>query len=323
VPGSGATLRIAVLGAGGRYQTPAAIARGAATLGHVAKLFDTLGWARRFGALATPLLRRRIDAFEPDLLLLTVDALAIGAGPLAQLARSIASVFWHFDAQRPPTAKALRVAGLAARTFTTYLPLVEDFQTLGAAEAHFLPQGVDPEVDRPLPPRGAQGPDVLFIGSGQYPYRAEFLRGLARHSRLEIRGPGWDGASGLPVAGGKIVGPAFARAVGGARILLGANALPELAGYRASASNRMWKVLGCGGFYLGPWVPDIEQLARGGEHCAWYRDAADARAQIAHFLEHPEARRRIALAGRAHALAHHTYAHRLALLLAGRGYTIV
>src|SRR2546427_3863803 len=56
-------------------------------------------------------------------------------------------------------------------------------------------------------------------------------------------------------------------------------------------------------------------FARDGEHCAWYHDADHAVALVRRYLADPEARTRIARAGRAHALACHTYAHRLALLL--------
>jgi len=90
----------------------------------------------------------------------------------------------------------------------------------------------------------------------------------------------------------------------------------------ASASNRMWKVMGCGGFYLGEWVDGIDAFAQDGTHCAWYRDLAHGIDQVRHYLERPEARNRIAEAGRRHALEYHTYAHRLRLLLQGRGYQI-
>jgi spore maturation protein CgeB len=103
---------------------------------------------------------------------------------------------------------------------------------------------------------------------------------------------------------------------------LGASALPEQAADRASASNRMWKVLGCGGFYLGPYIEGIESFAADGVHCAWYRDPAHAAELTHHYLAHPEERVRIALAGRAHALKYHTYAHRLPLLLQGKGYPL-
>jgi spore maturation protein CgeB len=84
----------------------------------------------------------------------------------------------------------------------------------------------------------------------------------------------------------------------------------------------MWKVLGCGGFYLGPRVPDIDQFAVGGRHCAWYDSAEHAASQVRHYTAQAQERAGIAAAGRAHALAHHTYARRVELLLAGRGYAL-
>jgi hypothetical protein len=286
-------------------------------------VFDALGWVRRLGALAVPLLRYGVESFQPDRLILTADSAALGEAALAALARRHRASFWHFDPQRPPTAKAIMVARLAEATFTTYLPLVDPFRQQGARAAFFLPQGVDPEVDRPaLRTRQRYACDVAFIGSGGYPYREELLRAVARAARLQIRGPGWEASPpGLPIAGGKIVGPDFARAVAGASIILGANAIPEQAESRASASNRMWKVFGCGGFYLGPWVDGIEHFARGGEHCAWFRTSGEAVELIRRYLSEPDARQRIAAAGRQHALAHHTYAHRLERLLAGTGYS--
>jgi spore maturation protein CgeB len=108
----------------------------------------------------------------------------------------------------------------------------------------------------------------------------------------------------------------------GAAISLGANAQVEQDTARASASNRIWKVLGCGGFFLGRWVEDIELFAKGGRHCAWYRSPADAAEQVRRYLREPGERARIADAGRAHALRHHTYARRLELLLAGEEYRL-
>jgi len=79
-------------------------------------------------------------------------------------------------------------------------------------------------------------------------------------------------------------------------------------------------VLGCGGFYLGPWQAGTEGLARGEEHCAWYRSVEEAIELGRYYLDHPRLRGEIAVAGREHALREHTYAHRVRLLLEGRGY---
>jgi spore maturation protein CgeB len=84
----------------------------------------------------------------------------------------------------------------------------------------------------------------------------------------------------------------------------------------------MWTILGCGGFYLGRYVQGIESFAADGRHCAWYRSPAEAAELTRHYLDQPAERERIANAGRVHALAHHSYADRLVLLLAGKGYPL-
>ena len=165
--------------------------------------------------------------------------------------------------------------------------------------------------------------DTSFVGSGQSRYRDDVLRAVSRVSRLQIRGPGWDRApSDLPVAGGAVYGKRLAQVIRGAAISLGASSYPGQDSDRFSASNRMWKILGSGGFYLGQHVEGIETFAVGGEHCAWYQSAEEAATLTGHYLSQPSERERIGRAGRAHALAHHTYAHRLALLLQGKSYPL-
>ena len=117
-------------------------------------------------------------------------------------------------------------------------------------------------------------------------------------------------------------GVRFRQAVRGAAISLGASAVAEQDQDRASASNRMWKVLGCGGFFLGAYVEGIEALADDRRHCVWYRDVPHAVALVQEYLASPSERARIAAAGRTHALEKHTYAHRLELLLDGRDYPL-
>ncbi len=60
----------------------------------------------------------------------------------------------------------------------------------------------------------------------------------------------------------------------------------------------------------------LETLFTVGEELAVYRDDADLVAQVRHFLAHPEARERMALAGHRRVLAEHTYAHRMQRLVA-------
>jgi Glycosyl transferases group 1 len=320
--GYNTAMRIVVLGAGGSRKTEKSIVRAARSSGHACRLIDTVMLSRWGGHLGRRAAEYLVDSFEPEFLLLTRHAIELGDSIIRRIVHQRSAVFWYFDPK--PKEKVLRLGRLVGRMCVTYLRQVELYRAAGIPDVTFMPQGVDPLRDVPAssaPPEFEC--ESSFVGSGQYSYRFGFLRAVAAVSRLQIRGPGWsDAPSDLPIAGGPVHGTTLAQVIKGAAISLGASGHPEQDADRASASNRMWKILGCGGFYLGPYIADIETFAQDGVHCAWYRDSAQATELIRHYLKLPEERERIARAGRAHALAHHTYRHRLELLLAGKPYPI-
>jgi len=317
-------MRILILGAAGRDRSEAAIARAAHALGHDARLLDALAWRRRLGPWSDRLLRWQADRFSPDLVLCTRHAIAAGEAPLQAMLRGRRSAFWYFDALTPLPAPVVRLARLTQQSFATYGFQVEALRAAGAPDAKFLPQGFDPSSDAPADSAPERYHcDLAFVGSGQYPRRYEILRAFAAAAALQIRGPYWEEAPrDLPVAGGVVRGREFAQVVRGAALSLGIHALDDQAHeHHGGTSNRLWRVLGAGGCFLGEYVDNIEEFARHGEHALWYRDARQG-AEIARAaLADPAMRARIAAQGRAHALAHHTYAHRLARLLEGQGYT--
>jgi len=314
-------MRLVVLGAGGARKTEDAIARAGRSLGHAVRLVDVVGWHRWAGPLAGPSVERLVAGFEPELILVTRHAWKLGEARLRRLFQGRRSAFWFFDPE--PHPGTLELARLVDAFYVTYRGQRERYRREGIGVVRFLPQGVDPDRDRPAPPREAFRCDVSFVGSGPYPYRWEILRAIAEVARLQIRGPGWEKAPGdLPVAGGPVYGEEYAAVIASAVIALGADAVPSQSQDEASASNRMWKILGCGGYYLGPYVPGIEHFAEDGVHCGWYRSTDEAVARVRTALADPEGTTKIASAGRSHALAHHTYAHRLALLLAGEEYRL-
>ena len=315
-------MRIVVLGAGGAHKTEASILRAARSLGHACRLVNVVGWSRYAGPLAGRAIRYLSDAFEPDFVLLTRHAILAGEPALRAILRGRDGAFWYFDPQPRPAVLAL--GRLVGRMYITYLGQVDDYRAAGIQQVGFLPQGVDPARDFPATTAPSDFLcDASFVGSGQYPHRYAVLRAIAAVCRLQLRGPGWEQApEDLPVAGGPVHGRRLRQVIRGAAISLGASAHPEQDADRASASNRMWKVMGCGGFYLGPYVRGIESFAVGQRHCAWYHSAIDAAEQVRHYLASVDERRRIAEAGRAHALRHHTYAGRVELLLAGREYDV-
>jgi len=316
-------MRVVVIGAGGTYKTETAIARAVRSMGHACRQVNAPWWRKRFGRLGPALARRRVEGFAPDFVLVTIPALALGEDCLRAILHGRRSAFWFFDLVEPPLERALRLARLTDVLYLTVPGQVEAYRRVGVDVVRYLPQAMDPWLDRPTPcARPRFHCDIAFIGSGQYLERHEVLRAVSAVGDLHIHGPGWEqNPYGLPVSGGALRGKAFAEVVRGAAISLGASAHPDRARALGAASNRMWKVMGCGGFFLGDSVEGIEELARGGKHCAWYRSPEEAATLATEYLEAPERRRQVAEAGRAHALSHHTYAHRLSLVLDDQGYT--
>jgi hypothetical protein len=317
-------MRVVVLGAAGARRTEMAIVRAVRALGHPCRLVDVAGWHRRLGGLADALVVRLAEGFRPEAVIFTRQAHGLERERVAELSAGRAGGVWFFDYAPSPAPELLALARAAGRLYVTCRSQVEAYREAGVPQVLFLPQAVDPAYDRPatrVPSRFRC--DLSFVGSGQYPHRHELLRRLSGVGKLQIRGPGWEEASDLPVAGGPVWGAEFARVVAGAAISVGGHAVAGQERQTACDSNRIWKVLGCGGFYLGPWQPGSDEFARNGEHCAWYRDLDEAVALAERYLAAPEERARIAAAGREHALSRHTYTHRLQLLLEGRGHTMV
>lgn len=303
------------MGAWAPHRSEDAIARAARRLGIEARCFDVLRRTRQFGPLAVPVLARAISRYDPDFILCTRHAWRLGLPRLQALLRGRRSALWYFDAIEHEGSRAVGQACDAM--YTTYAGQVALWRTRGVPTVRFLPQGVDPDVDRPAAAiREPDRCDASFIGSGQYPHRWPLLQAVAHAVNLKVWGPYWDAApSDIPVAGGRIVGERFAEVVGASIVSLGANAVAAQDDEIASASNRMWKILACGGAYVGPHVRGIEALAADGEHCRWYRTTEECVAMVRALVADPAAARAMAERGRAHALAHHTYDARLRLLL--------
>ena len=322
-PGSLAPHRLAVLGAGAPQSDEVAYAAAARRLGVESRVFDVQHWHRRLRALAPPLLERQIERFNPDFILCTREARRLGARRLDRLFRNRTTAMWHVDIA--PQEGVLDLARRCGTLYVTYSGQRDWYREHGVPRVRFLPQAMDP--DRDIPATSAPDKyrcDVSFVGSGPYPYRWPLLRAVARDFSLQIRGPGWRGTdSSLPIAGKALHGADFAQVVAGAAISLGANSFAEQERQFASASNRMWKVFGCGGAYVGPHVPGIEQIARDREHCRWFHSIEECITIVRDLLADPAERIAMAARAHAHALTHHTYDHRMRMLLAGEEYPLV
>ena len=83
--------------------------------------------------------------------------------------------------------------------------------------------------------------------------------------------------------------------------------------------TRFFETIGSGGFLLmnrTRGYNGIDQLAKDGIHYVSYDDSfPDFEYKLRYYVNHPEERERIAKAGRQHFLDHHTYNHRLDVIL--------
>jgi len=96
-------------------------------------------------------------------------------------------------------------------------------------------------------------------------------------------------------------------------------------GLRAYCSDRVPETIGRGGFLLHPRVPGVTDgsvwngapmWTEGETIACWSAGGWDElRGKIDHYLSHPEERREITAAGRAHVLEHHTYEVRMEQLV--------
>lgn len=314
--------RLAILGAWAPHRDEDAFARAARRLGVDTRVYDVLHWTQRAGRLASIAIERAVQRFEPDFILCTRDAYRLGAERLRRLFKHREVAFWYVDPDVHPGV--LELARICGTMYVTYAARRDYYRSEGIDIVRFLPQAVDRDRDIPattFPERYRC--DASFVGSGPYPHRWPVLAAVGDVCRLQVRGPGWQSAHApFPIAGGPVHGSEFAAVIAGAAVSLGANSVPSIASGYASASNRMWKIFGCGGAYVGEYVDGIEQFARPGEHCLWFRTPAECADQALSLMADPDQRRAMAQRAREHTLAHHTYEHRMHLLLTGTEYPL-
>lgn len=90
---------------------------------------------------------------------------------------------------------------------------------------------------------------------------------------------------------------------------------PDGPGTDRYQSNRVYLTLGLGGFLLHPYSQVIAAQYEPARELVFYRDRDGCDELIAHYLKHPEERRRLQQAGREATLARNLYRHRVAELL--------
>jgi hypothetical protein len=315
-------VRIIVIGRSRRRDVESWIHRALIRAGHASTLVDDRRISKLFGRRVGGLWLSAAAAVRRPERIIVGKGLGLPIHALERAARRAAAVMWYRDLLVPPDPRILERARRVDTVFLTAGGQAAEFEAAGARRALFLPDGVDPVIDRPGLPSPDFECDVAFVGSGGDEYRTEFLARVGRRFHLRTWGRGWkQHAREVNWSGGPAYGDDFGRICASARVVIGVERwFGRRAPVRDYTSNRMWRVMAAGGLYLGFAAPRLRDLARDGEHCAFYDDEEHALTQLERYLGDDAARARIREAGRRFVLAHHTIDHRIENLLTGRPF---
>ncbi len=305
--------------------------RAVAALGHVALVVDIADrrWSGRLGMLM-PFLRQgelaRIndelvkcaEEKDPDQCWVIGGEIITFATVRKIRAMGIPVVLWTTDA--PVAGRFEKVVSSAAaytHVFCAGSEAVDLLKRAKGVEASWLPFACDAQVHAPVDLSTSEklyySRDIAFVGS-YYPNRAEVL-GALTDFELGIWGPLWSRAKAYPDLGAFIEdGPVD---VDVWKKIYASASIVAVIHYQDGvtpchqASPKLFEAMACGAFVLCDAQQDAQALFKDGEHLVFFHDKVDLKNKVAYYLEHGEARARIAAAGRAKVLAEHTYIKRV------------
>jgi GT2 family glycosyltransferase/2-polyprenyl-3-methyl-5-hydroxy-6-metoxy-1,4-benzoquinol methylase/tetratricopeptide (TPR) repeat protein len=204
------------------------------------------------------------------------------------------SAWWVIDTHMN-LAWDLRKAPDFDCVFAAQRPGAEALRAAGVPGAAWLPLACDPEIHTKhgLP----KAHELCFIGNVVAGPRAELLDLLHRHYPGMLIDRRYFEDMARAYSASKLV---FNRSV------------------RDDVNMRVFEALACGSLLLTNDLAGQGQaeLFRDGVHLATFRDAEELLDKARFYLAREEVRERVAAAGRAEALANHTYRHRMERLLA-------
>jgi hypothetical protein len=270
------------------------------------------------GRAGSAWIRARAGAFRPDRVL-TFKPHDIRLEVYAWLTERFPVTLWYRDLNIPPDPEMVARARLADAAFITPGGQVPAWRALGVERARFLPSAADPAEAMPGAFDPALACQVAFVGRGYDAARAEFLCRLAERFDVRVWGQDWGPwAERLRWDGTTVYGEKFGHVCASAEIVLDIQpsfqVAEEVWGY---LSNRPFRIMAAGAFMLGHATAGARALLQDGTHAAFYEDEEDAAARIEQWLADAAGRARVAAAGQAFVLRHHTFAARLPHLLTG------
>lgn len=299
-------------------------------LGHSVIIVDDRKLRQRIGSSAgTQWLLARVAMFRPDRVVFFKPH-DVEVSAFEKISARTKTSMWYRDLTPPPDTDLERMIERAAHIHDVFLTAVDQgpvWAAGGVRDPMWLPNGADRELDQPMPRDTRFACDIAFMGRGVSPgddlTRAEFLVELSKRHHVRVWGQNWGRwAKELNWDGSAVYGADFARVCSSAKIVL--DIQPKLwaqANYdRSYASNRMVKVIACGGLCLTQGGSVLQQIFREGEHCAWYRTTEEGLAQVEKYLSEDKLREHVKENGKTYVWKHHMMENRVDNLLSGEPY---
>lgn len=185
--------------------------------------------------------------------------------------------------------------------------------------SHVLPCAVDPNLHREIIPSSQRTEkyDIGFYGS-HYPNRQVFLEQLA-DMPLTLAGFRWEEMTRRTPLADKTLPVRFNadKNIAGLTTLCKLfnetkiNLNVHFTHSKHSPNLRTFEVLATNSFELCDDLPDLHRMFSVGKEIASFSDITECRKKIMYYLDNPQERRRISVAGRRRVLAEHTFVHRM------------
>lgn len=296
-------------------------------MGHDVILIDDRKLRQRIGRRAgNEWLRWRVRGFRPDRVIFFKNH-DVDVEVMREIADRTATSMWFRDLTVPPDPEMIVRAAVVDAPFITAGGQVEAWRAGGVRNPMWLPNAADRDMDRPVPADPRFACDIAFMGRGVSPgrdhSRSEFLVRLSKRFHVRVWGQQWEPwARDLNWDGTAAYGEDFARVCSSAKIVLDIQpSLWERSGYDPLySSNRMVKVMACGGFCLSQGGPGIQRLFREGEHAAWYEADEQALAQIEKYMADDGLREHVRVSGQRLVREHHMLDNRVHNLVVGEPF---
>ncbi len=253
----------------------------------------------------------RMRRFQPDMVLIyskdaTVDMLdAVPNGVLTAL--------FYQDLFYAASHELIELGRRCSIMFTTARGNVPDFKSMGVRNVSYIRGGCDPTDHFPDSPDPGYFADVAFIGSANMPNRTGLLRAIAERFSLKLYGQGWESALRQAPARRHVYPKQYRKICASTKIIIGIDGKNDLDLY---FSNRTWLTLGCGGFLLTRYVPNLEEYFTNHEHLVWFQSVEECLELIDYYLPRESERRRIANTGCEYVRMYHTFRHATAEIMA-------